>query len=49
MWAPGRGLLLMALLLAGMVAGCSATTTGSSAAGPAKYQGFIDVGGGVHF
>ena len=48
MWAPGRGLLLMALLLAGMMAGCS-TTTGSSAAGPAKYQGFIDVGGGVHF
>ena len=49
MSVPGRGLLLMALLLAGMVAGCSASTTGSSAAGPAKYQGFIDVGGGVHF
>ena len=50
MWAPGRGLLLMALLLAGMVAGCSgATTGGSSAAGVAKYQGYVDVGGGVHF
>lgn len=49
MWAPGRGLLLMALLLAGMVAGCTGTMPGSSAAGPAKYQGFIDVGGGVHF
>ena len=51
MWAPGRGLLLMALLLAGMAAGCSGATTGgsSSAAGVAKYQGYVDVGGGVHF
>ena len=49
MWAPGRGLLLMALLLAGMVAGCSGAMPGSSAAGPAKYQGYVDVGGGVHF
>jgi len=39
----------MALLLAGMVAGCSATTTGSSVAVPAKYQGYVDVGGGVRF
>ena len=48
MWVRGRGLLLMALL-AGMVAGCSGTMPGSSAGGPAKYQGFVDVGGGVHF
>ena len=49
MGAPGRGLLLLALLLAGIMAGCSGTMPGSSAAGAAKYQGYIDVGGGVRF
>ena len=47
MRAPGRGLLLMALLLAGMVAACSGAPASSD--GSAKYQGFVDVGGGVRF
>jgi hypothetical protein len=43
-----RGLLLLALLLAGLGAGCSAPRpAGSTSGDAAKYQGFIEVGGGV--
>jgi hypothetical protein len=43
-----RGLLL--LMLGAALAGCgSAAPSGDSAAAADKYQGYIEVGGGVRF
>ena len=48
MVALRRGLLLLALLLAGLGGGCSGPrAAGSTADDAAKYQGYVEVGGGV--
>jgi len=44
----GRPRLLLALALGCLVAACSAPqSAGGTSGGAAKYQGFIEVGGGV--
>jgi hypothetical protein len=48
MMALGRGLLLAALVAAGLAAGCSAPQPGGAgSADAAKYQGYVEVGGQV--
>jgi hypothetical protein len=48
MVALRRVLLLLALTMAGVAAGCSGPqTAGPASDDAAKYQGYVEVGGGV--